>query len=146
VVRVVPPDRGDVVWLVFDPQAGHEQAGRRLALTVSPRTYNAKVGLALFCPITTRVKGYPFEVAFPRGSKTTGVVLSDREAGDHLAGDMIEWWTTTLPVAAEIETAPIEIDSSDRSQIVGTFTYRFADATQVDCDFDLRRDRSRDVD
>jgi mRNA interferase MazF len=72
------PERGDVVWLQFDPRAGHEQAGHRLALTVSPRPYNAKVGLALFCPITTQVKGYPFEVAFPSGAKTTGVVLADQ--------------------------------------------------------------------
>lgn len=72
------PDRGDVVWLRLDPQAGHEQAGHRLALTISPRPYNGKVGLALFCPITTQVKGYPFEVTFPVGSKTTGVVLADQ--------------------------------------------------------------------
>jgi mRNA interferase MazF len=72
------PDRGDVVWLQLDPRVGHEQAGHRLALTLSPRSYNAKVGLALFCPITTQVKGYPFEVAFPAGSRTTGVVLADQ--------------------------------------------------------------------
>jgi len=78
VVKLVAPDRGDVVWLAFDPQAGHEQAGHRLALTISPRKYNSKVGLALFCPVTTQVKGYPFEVAFPTGGKTAGVVLSDQ--------------------------------------------------------------------
>ncbi len=72
------PDRGDVVWLEFNPQAGHEQAGRRLALTISPRAYNAKVGLALFCPITTQAKGYPFEVALPPGGRAEGVVLSDQ--------------------------------------------------------------------
>ena len=72
------PDRGDVVWLDLDPQAGHEQAGHRLALTISPRAYNQKVGLALFCPITTRAKGYPFEVAFPPGGKSEGVVLADQ--------------------------------------------------------------------
>ncbi len=72
------PDRGDVVWLQLDPRVGHEQSGHRLALTVSPRAYNAKVGLALFCPITTQVMGYPFEVVFPSGSKTTGVVLADQ--------------------------------------------------------------------
>ncbi len=72
------PDRGDVVWLEFDPQAGHEQAGRRAALTVSPKAYNGKVGLGLFCPITTRVKGYPFEVALPPAGKARGVVLSDQ--------------------------------------------------------------------
>ena len=72
------PDRGDAVWLDFNPQSGHEQAGRRPALVISPKAYNQKVGLALFCPITSQVKGYPFEVAIPRGSKLKGVVLSDQ--------------------------------------------------------------------
>ncbi len=72
------PDRGDIVSLQFDPQAGHEQAGRRPAFVVSPRAYNKKVGLALFCPITSRVKGYPFEVPLPKGGKTRGAVLSDQ--------------------------------------------------------------------
>ncbi len=67
-----------MVWLSFDPQAGHEQAGHRLALTVSPRSYNAKIGLGLFCPITSQVKGYPFEVAFPDGCSTVGVILADQ--------------------------------------------------------------------
>jgi len=66
------------VWLQFDPQAGHEQAGRRPALVVSPLAYNAKVGLALLCPITTHVKGYPFEVLVPPGSKITGAILADQ--------------------------------------------------------------------
>ena len=72
------PQRGDIVWLQFTPQAGHEQAGRRPALVVSPKAYNDKVGLALFCPITGQVKGYPFEVLLPPKSKVTGVVLSDQ--------------------------------------------------------------------
>ncbi|MBC7294470.1 MAG: endoribonuclease MazF, partial [Thermoleophilia bacterium] len=72
------PDRGDVVWLRFEPQAGHEQSGRRPALVVSPKAYNGKVGLALLCPITSKVKGYPFEVPLPAGSKIGGVVLSDQ--------------------------------------------------------------------
>jgi len=72
------PDRGDIVWLQFNPHAGHEQAGRRPAFVVSPRAYNRKVGLALFCPITSRVKGYPFEVLLPQEGKTRGVVLSDQ--------------------------------------------------------------------
>lgn len=72
------PDSGDIVWLAFTPQAGHEQAGRRPALALSPRLYNGKTGLALFCPITSRVKGYPFEVALPAGSPVTGVVLADQ--------------------------------------------------------------------
>lgn len=72
------PRRGDIVWLWFTPQAGHEQAGRRPALVVSPSTYNAKVGLALCCPITSRVKGYPFEAPLPRGLAVAGVVLADQ--------------------------------------------------------------------
>ena len=72
------PDRGDIVWLTFNPQAGHEQAGRRPALILSPAAYNGKVGLALLCPITSQVKGYPFEVAIPDGLRIGGVVLSDQ--------------------------------------------------------------------
>jgi mRNA interferase MazF len=72
------PDRGDAVWLSFNPQAGHEQAGRRPAIVLSPRSYNRKVGLALFCPITNQIKGYPFEVIIPSGLKVTGAVLSDQ--------------------------------------------------------------------
>ena len=66
------------MWLTFTPQAGHEQAGHRPALVLSPRTYSEKTSLALFCPITTRIKGYPFEVALPATGIVTGVVLSDQ--------------------------------------------------------------------
>jgi len=72
------PDRGDVVWLSFTPQAGHEQSGRRPALAVSPKAYNQRTGLALFCPLTTQVKGYPFEVTLPPGLVVTGVILADQ--------------------------------------------------------------------
>jgi mRNA interferase MazF len=72
------PKRGDVVWLNFDPQAGHEQAGRRPAFVVSPEAYNRKTGLLVACPVTSRVKGYPFEVPLPPGSAVSGVVLSDQ--------------------------------------------------------------------
>jgi mRNA interferase MazF len=72
------PDRGDAVWLMFDPQAGHEQAGRRPALVLSPASYNGKVGLAILCPITSQTKGYPFEVLIPADLKVAGVVLSDQ--------------------------------------------------------------------
>ncbi len=72
------PDRGDVIWVTFNPQAGHEQAGRRPALVISPRAYNGKVGLAILCSITSQVKGYPFEVNIPDGQKASGVVLSDQ--------------------------------------------------------------------
>ena len=72
------PERGDLVWLQFTPQAGHEQAGRRPALVVSPKTYNRKTDLALVCPITNQVKGYPFEVVLPPGLKVGGAVLADQ--------------------------------------------------------------------
>ncbi|MQA42136.1 endoribonuclease MazF [Rugamonas aquatica] len=73
------PDRGDVVWLDFTPQAGHEQAGRRPALVLSVASYNAAAGLAVCCPVTNQAKGYPFEVpAVPASQYTlTGVVLAD---------------------------------------------------------------------
>ena len=72
------PERGDVVWLQFDPQAGHKQAGHRPALVISPKAYNSRIGLALFCPVTSRIKGYPFEVLFPPGFKLEGAVLADQ--------------------------------------------------------------------
>ncbi len=71
------PERGDLVWLSFDPQAGHEQAGRRPALVLSPAAYNGKTGLALVVPVTSRAKGYPFEVALPDGLPVSGVILAD---------------------------------------------------------------------
>ncbi len=62
-VRRYVPEAGDIVWLQFDPRAGHEQAGHRPAVVLSPGAYNGKVGLMLCCPLTTQIKGYPFEVA-----------------------------------------------------------------------------------
>jgi len=70
------PNRGDIIWLNFTPQAGHEQMGTRPALVLSPEKYNKKTGLAICCPITSNVKGYPFEVGVS-GKKINGVVLSD---------------------------------------------------------------------
>ena len=72
------PKRGDIVWISFNPQAGHEQGGQRPALVLSPQSYNRKVGLAILCPVTSQVKGYPFEVQIPPGLKATGVILSDQ--------------------------------------------------------------------
>ena len=72
------PSRSDLVWLDLSPQTGHEQEGRRPALVISPLAYNRKVGLALVCPVTSRRKGYPFEVALPEQGDVTGVVLSDQ--------------------------------------------------------------------
>jgi mRNA interferase MazF len=71
------PERGDIVWLDFTPQTGHEQKGRRPAIVISPLEYNKKVGLGIFCPITSKEKGYPFEVKIKNGA-IDGVVLSDQ--------------------------------------------------------------------
>jgi mRNA interferase MazF len=73
------PEQGDIVYLDFDPQSGHEQAGRRPALVLSPRAYNDAAGLALCCPLTTRVKGWPFEVdSATELAGAKGVVLVDQ--------------------------------------------------------------------
>jgi len=77
VARAYVPDAGDLVWLTCDPQAGHEQRGRRPALILSPRAYNAKARLAVACPITSQIKGYPFEVPLPPGGRIAGAVLAD---------------------------------------------------------------------
>ena len=72
------PDNGDIIWLNFDPQAGHEQAGHRPAVVLSPKAYNSRTGLCLVVPVTNQSKGYPFELALPAGCATTGVVLCDQ--------------------------------------------------------------------
>lgn len=72
------PNRGEVVRLEFDPQTGDEQAGRRPAVVLSPQSYNQKTRLALFCPVTSQVRGYPFEVSLPAGLPVQGVVLCDQ--------------------------------------------------------------------
>jgi len=72
------PGCGDVVWISLNPQAGHEQAGRRPAVVLSPQSYNSKVGLAIFCPITSQPKGYPFEILLPAGLPVAGAILSDQ--------------------------------------------------------------------
>lgn len=97
------PERGDIVWLTFTPQLGHEQAGRRPALVLSPRAYNGKVGLAIFCPITSQIKGYPFEVAVSQGLAVGGVILSDQVKSldwkarkAELIGKLPESLTTTV--------------------------------------------------
>ena len=93
------PSRGDLVWISLPHRAGHAQAGRRPALVLSPREYNARVGLALMCPITSRVKGYPFEVALPDDLEISGVVLADPIR-------ILDWRARQAEVAA---TAPPEI-------------------------------------
>lgn len=76
--RAYVPECGEVVWITLNPQAGHEEAGRRPAVVVSPQSYNARVGLAIFCPVTSQVKGYPFEVLVPAGLPVEGAILSDQ--------------------------------------------------------------------
>ena len=76
--KLYVPQRGDVIWITLNPQAGHEQAGRRPALVLSPAAYNGKVGLAILCPLTNQIKGYPFEVLVPPGLSITGAILADQ--------------------------------------------------------------------
>ena len=72
------PSRGDIVWLNFNPQLGHEQEGRRPAIILSPFEYNKKTGLAIACPITSQIKNYPFEVKLPENISVNGVIISDQ--------------------------------------------------------------------
>lgn len=107
VARAYVPDAGDLVWLTFDPQAGHEQRGRRPALILSPRAYNAKARLAVACPITSQVKGYPFEVALPSDGTLTGVVLAD-----HVKN--LDWSARRVVFAGK---APIELVTDVRERL-----------------------------
>jgi|SRR5690625_487715 len=77
-VKQYVPDRGDLIWLHFSPQAGREQAGRRPALVLSPQSYNRVTGLCVVCPVTSRIKGYPFEVLLEDSGSVVGVILSDQ--------------------------------------------------------------------
>lgn len=96
------PSRGDAIWLTFNPQAGHEQAGRRPAVVLSPQSYNEKVSLLLACPITSQRKNFPFEVALPDGLGVTGVVLSDHvKSLDWRARDAV--FIATLPDTIIVE-------------------------------------------
>jgi mRNA interferase MazF len=97
------PERGDAVWITLDPQAGHEPSGRRPALVLSPAAYNGRVGLALLCPITNQVKGYPFEVGLPEGSGVSGVVLSDEvKSLDWRARKVVRMATVPEEVVAQV--------------------------------------------
>ena len=96
------PQRGDVVWITLNPQSGHEQAGRRPAVVLSPGIYNEKVELAILCPITNQIKGYPFEVLMPDGLPVSGVILADQIKS-------LDWrvrnaeWICTLPSRVVVE-------------------------------------------
>lgn len=95
------PQRGDVVWLSFDPQAGHDQTGHRPAVVVSPSEYNGKVGLGLFCPITSQAKGYPFEVELPPGMPIQGVVLSDQVRS-------LDWRARSVKFAGQLPEVTVQ--------------------------------------
>jgi mRNA interferase MazF len=97
------PDRGHVVWLSFTPQSGHEQAGRRPAVILSPASYNSKVGLCLACPVTSQIKGYPFEVALPPRFPVSGVVLADQLKSFDWRSREAEF-ITALPAEVTAET------------------------------------------
>ena len=96
--RTYIPQCGNVVWITLNPQAGHEQAGRRPAVVLSPQNYNGKIGLAILCPITNQIKGYPFEVLIPEGLPVAGVILSDQVKS-------LDWRTRNAEL---ICTLPIE--------------------------------------
>ncbi|MGJ0506744.1 MAG: endoribonuclease MazF [Methylocystis sp.] len=95
------PERGDIVWLSFDPQAGHEQAGHRPALVLSPKAYNAKTGLMLCCPMTTKVKGYPFEVALA-GDEASAVLADQVKSLDWRARNARKKGMATKREVAEV--------------------------------------------
>jgi mRNA interferase MazF len=95
------PARGDLVWLQFTPQAGHEQAGHRPAVALSPRSYNQKSGLALFCPVASQIKGYPFEVQLPAGLPIKGVVLCDQVKS-------LDWSARRARLAARLPAATLD--------------------------------------
>ena len=95
------PERGDIVWIDMNPSAGHEQAGRRPALVLSPAAYNGKVGLAILGPITRQVKGYPFEVSLPEGLPVSGVVLADQAKS-------LDWRSRNAELAGRLPAAETE--------------------------------------
>lgn len=92
------PERGDVVWITLNPQAGHEQAGRRPALVLSSAQYNARVGLAVLCPITNQSKGYPFEVPLPAGMAVSGVILADQIKSQDWRSRQVDFIGTVPPL------------------------------------------------
>jgi len=95
------PNRGDLVWLNFEPQSGHEQAGRRPALVLSPSSYNSKVGLAILCPVTSKIKGYPFEVSLPPKISVSGVVLSDQVKN-------LDWKSRDVEFICKLDSQSVE--------------------------------------
>ena len=98
---VSTPRRGDLIWLGFTPQTGREQAGRRPALVLSPEAYNRKTGLALICPVTSKVKGYPFEVPVSTTAGVQGVVLADQLRSLDWRARRAEWIEQAQPKVVE---------------------------------------------
>lgn len=105
--RSYVPERGDIVWLHFDPQSGHEQQGRRPALVISPAIYNRKAGLALFCPVTSVARGYPFEVDLPPDLEAQGVVLADQVKSLDWRARQAKRWCVAPPDVVEQACARI---------------------------------------
>jgi len=105
------PDSGDLVWLEFDPQVGQEQKGRRPALVITPVSYNDKVGLMLCCPITTKAKGYPFEVEVT-SKEVSGVVLSDQVKS-------LDWRVRRAEPAGKVSTKTLECVKSNLQLLMG---------------------------
>ena len=106
------PDRGDVIWIGMNPRPGHEQAGRRPALVLSPASYNGRVGLALLCPITNQAKGYPFEVRFPPGLAISGVVPANQVKS-------LDWRARQADVVVVVSEA-VAIEGLRKRQTLGS--------------------------
>jgi mRNA interferase MazF len=103
------PDRGDVVWLEFSSQAGREQRGKRPGLVLSPAAYNGRVGLAVCCPVTSQVKGYPFEVAMPPGLKAQGAILADHVRSLDWKARGAKLWCRVPPATVEEVVARLQL-------------------------------------
>ena len=99
--RTYVPERGQAVWLTFDPQAGHEQSGRRPAVVLSPQEYNRRTGLAILCPVTSRLKGYPFEVVLPEKTTISGAVLADQVRS-------LDWRARKAKLICDLEPATVD--------------------------------------
>jgi mRNA interferase MazF len=103
VKKAYVPDRGDVVWLDFNPTRGHEQHGRRPALILSPRVYNAASGLAFACPITSQIKGYPFEVPIPVKNVQSAVLTDQLRSIDFRERNAEKFTKTSQSVLTEVQ-------------------------------------------
>ena len=99
--RTYVPARGQAVWLTFDPQAGHEQSGRRPAVVLSPQEYNRRTGLAILCPVTSQIKEYPFEVVLPEKTAINGAVLADQVRS-------LDWRARKAKLICDLEPATVD--------------------------------------